>query len=324
MSSYLSYLARLLLGGLSLASLAAFASRWHWVLDLFHHFVVFYVAASVLALILLLATDRRRKAWVVLALALILGHGWRLMPAFFPSAAPAPLPPEAENQGSRRLQVVFANVLAGRADPRLLDFLEREDPDLFALAEVGPPFKPVLERLRRRWPYAFQRLRTDNYGLAVFSRWPMDEVEDLRIDGLVPSFAFQWRLPEQTVQVIASHPPPPMSSSHAARRNLHLEAFAKLGRQHNPSLLLGDLNVTPWSPHFRDLLAEGGWRQARNGFGLTPTWSPRRFPWPLLPIDHVLYRGPWKVLDFRVGPKNRSDHRPIQAFFELSIPEPGQ
>lgn len=84
--------------------------------------------------------------------------------------------------------------------------------------------------------------------------------------------------------------------------------------------VLGDLNATPWSPRFRDLVAAAGLRQARRGFGLQASWGPRPLPWALLPIDHVLLRGPWQVRSFRAGPRLGSDHRPVVA--ELLV-DPG-
>ena len=77
-------------------------------------------------------------------------------------------------------------------------------------------------------------------------------------------------------------------------------------------IVAGDFNVTPWSPHFRDLLKAAGLRNAACGPGYLATW-PRWF-WPArIPIDHVLLKGPWAVTTLRLGPAFGSDHYPIIA-----------
>ena len=82
-------------------------------------------------------------------------------------------------------------------------------------------------------------------------------------------------------------------------------------------IVVGDLNTSPWSPHFRDLLTATGLRNAAAGHGWIPTW-PTWF-WPaLIPIDHVLVRGPLGVEDLERGPDVGSDHYPLIAGLRLA------
>ncbi|MEZ6020830.1 MAG: endonuclease/exonuclease/phosphatase family protein [Planctomycetota bacterium] len=84
-------------------------------------------------------------------------------------------------------------------------------------------------------------------------------------------------------------------------------------------VVLGDLNTTEGSPYYRDLLRRAGLHDSRQGFGYRPSWRPVGFPLPLLPLDHILVRGP-VVLTRGNGPEVRSDHRPIHA--TLAWPNP--
>jgi hypothetical protein len=53
---------------------------------------------------------------------------------------------------------------------------------------------------------------------------------------------------------------------------------------------MGDLNVSPFSPHFQALLSGGNLKSAAQGFGWQPTW-PTFLPPAGIQIDHALTAG---------------------------------
>jgi len=72
---------------------------------------------------------------------------------------------------------------------------------------------------------------------------------------------------------------------------------------------MGDLNATPWSPYYRQLLKGSGLRNTRQGFGILPTWPS----WSLLdglriPIDHCLVSSTIEVIDIKTAQIKGSDH----------------
>ena len=70
-------------------------------------------------------------------------------------------------------------------------------------------------------------------------------------------------------------------------RNEQLLKLAEFARQTpHPLLLLGDLNLTPWSPYFERLLAGSGLRDSRDGRGLFPTW-PVGWPPLWIPVSYT-------------------------------------
>jgi endonuclease/exonuclease/phosphatase (EEP) superfamily protein YafD len=90
-----------------------------------------------------------------------------------------------------------------------------------------------------------------------------------------------------------------------------LEQIAHLARSiKGPLVVLGDLNITAFSPHFQDLLAHSGLRSAAEGAGWRPTW-PTFMPLAGIQIDHALVSPDITVLNFERGPFTGSDHWPI-------------
>ncbi len=83
------------------------------------------------------------------------------------------------------------------------------------------------------------------------------------------------------------------------------------------AVVFGDLNTTPWSPHFGRLLAEGRLVRAHPRWGVVPTWMVDH-PWVALPLDHVLVSPEIGVTSVEVGPDLGSDHRPVWA--DLVVP----
>ena len=105
---------------------------------------------------------------------------------------------------------------------------------------------------------------------------------------------------------------PPMSVAAQSARNEHLTqmtAFAKARSE--PLIIVGDLNMTMWSPSHRSLCDELGLTNTRRGFGILPSW-PASLPSVMrIPIDHCLVSDGITVLDCRLGRDIGSDHLPL-------------
>jgi endonuclease/exonuclease/phosphatase family metal-dependent hydrolase len=113
--------------------------------------------------------------------------------------------------------------------------------------------------------------------------------------------------------VFAVHASWPVQPGSAARRNRELAHIARLAQARStPLVVLGGLNISPFSPRFGQLLADSGLRSAAEGFGWQPTW-PAFLPPAGIQIDHELVSAGIAVRSFRRGPTDGSDHRPSVA-----------
>ena len=110
---------------------------------------------------------------------------------------------------------------------------------------------------------------------------------------------------------------PPVSATYAKLRDEHLLALAtSLAKHKTPTLVVGDLNTTPWSYIFGELLTRSRLANCAAAFGVLPTWHANH-PIIKIPIDHCLHSKDVRIHDLQVGPNVDSDHLPLTAHISL-------
>lgn len=294
----LHFCVRLATHGLLLATVAGqLLGRW-WPFELFSHFPVVYAVA---ALLLTVFWIWQRQRIFYLALGLLAYNGalvapWRL--ARRPPAAPADL------------RVLYANVLFKNENHGpILTMIRRERPDLCVIAEATPALYEAVRRHLPQYPYrSFSHAKSYCYNL-VLSRTPFSRdsaaLRDFR------TVAIRTKIRGREIGLVTVHPRTPVKPDWFAWRNAQLRfAFGYARRQPIPTLLVGDFNVTPWSPVYRELTGTPGLTACRKGFGLQPTWvSP--LPLVQLPLDHGFVTPGLRTTGFRTLPPGDSDHRPV-------------
>lgn len=285
-------------GGLA-GTLAAGADLAWW-LELFVHFRPQYAALLAVAGLVLLALGRRALGLAALLLGAV--NASALAHYYWPRPAPPPAGTE--------LRAALANVWFRNQDPGpLLAWLRRAQPDVAVLLEATPAWRAAIGTLTDLLPH---QARAGD--VVVASRLPLGDLQALPFgDGGEAAVAFSVGLGDGAIRVIGVHVDWPLGPASAARRNAQLEVLARLARASPaPVLLLGDLNVTAFSPHFDRLLIAGGLKDCAAGRGFSPSW-PTVFPPLSLRIDHCLH-GPGLV-PYRVtnGPRIGSDHFPLEV-----------
>ena len=300
---------------------AALLAGEHWVAELFSHFVPHYaVAAALLAGALAWA---RRPRWAAVCALLLAVDAWVLLDAVPPPVArpsgelAVPSPGEA---AGHRIRLLHWNVRAATPDAALAWILERELLlDVVVLLEVGGSWRRTLEALSRFYPVSEVLLRDDPFGIAVFTRLPGSSLRVLtRASGLSSVLLTASTAGGAPVAVWALHPPPPFNREMANERNAQLVSIAHTTRTAPlPIAVVGDLNVTPWSPWFRRLLAAGGLADLAGG-PHRPTWAPGAVPVALgLPLDHSLATPGIRLAHRSLGPRLGSDHRPVVVHLDV-------
>jgi len=282
--------------------------RFHWFLDLFSHFPVQLGAG---ALICVCAAWLTRDGLAVRgAIAVAVVNTMVALPQLV-------YWPTAEARGSGPIRLVHANVnYNNREFEDALEFFRETEPDILLIQEVSPAWKAALEPLTARLPYVFDEHSTRRFGITLMSRFPID-AETVRFARRNASIVARVDVGGRTLQLISTHPFSPVTPRRARSRNTQLDSIAAWVRDSQmATVVIGDLNTTPWSHAFRELVATSGLHDSSRGMGAQWSWPAPYWPFAI-PIDHCLVSEQVRVLDRRMGRSIGSDHLPLVVDISL-------
>jgi endonuclease/exonuclease/phosphatase (EEP) superfamily protein YafD len=306
----------LLLAMALIVGIGFIASRLGWplYLEIFSHFQRQYLGVSLVAL-LAIALLRREKIFAI-ALVLVALQGAQLLSWYLP-------PKFASPSTGGNLRVLVANLQdRNREYDQVLAFVKAENPDLALFIEVDHQWVQRFNAQLTDLPHTAGVADPFSRGLALYSRYPLRDgqlkqfaqLSDTSIIGTLD-------IEGQLINLVGTHPLPPIKPDYFQSRNQQLAQVGEyLAAIASPKLLIGDLNITMWSPYYRRLVREAQLTNARDGFGLLPSWPTLDRYGPLIdgivwlfsiPIDHCLISPDMTVVNMRVGPNIGSDHRPI-------------
>lgn len=283
-------------------SLATVFDEHHRYLELFSHFRLQYLGASLLLATLLAGFRRWRLS--ALMVAVTAANGAMVLPWYLG---------EPEAAGRETLTLLLANVHIDNGDATpLIDIVEHENPDLVLVLELAPGYREQLGTLDAAYPHSLVDIRHDPYGIGLWSRRPLNAAVVLATPPRdLPSLSVEIDFDGAPVTVVSTHPSQPLGAANYAARNLQLAAVGDLVAATPGSVVLaGDLNVSMWAANYEAFESRADLVNARRGFGILPTW-PTFLPFATIPIDHVLTSRDLTAIDTRIPGDVGSDHLPL-------------
>lgn len=302
------------LGVMCLVTVASLVGNGVWGVELTVHFRPQLAAAS--GLLVVLALLVRRITLGVFAAALVAVHAFPVFPYMFPAAR------AMDCAFGKTLRVMTVNMHHKFADVAAVERAVRsERPDVLLLTEFLPKDGVTLQNLEDMLPHRIGPTGPGAFDLMLMSRAPIAEQRVL-YPGPDARFlpVLEARLCPQgapCVTIVGLHAARPVGpESHWQDVQFAMVARLAARAPEGRAVVMGDLNTTPWSPAFRDLLSLGRLQDAALGSTFHATWRSRS---PLfgLPLDHVLVGRGMAIRKRRVLPKTGSDHMPVVA--EIAI-----
>lgn len=155
------------------------------------------------------------------------------------------------------------------------------------------------------------------YGIAFLSRLPVVESQIIHIPDpeRIGDYHYEHRCilrcvlkaGEKQITVFSTH----FGLAPSEQVSAVETALSLIKKETNPVLFMGDLNAEPDTPEVQALFAALEDASKDKGILTFPSDTPR------IKIDHILYKGGWKVLDICSMDTQNSDHRPLIARLEL-------
>ncbi|WP_422009540.1 endonuclease/exonuclease/phosphatase family protein [Reyranella sp.] len=301
--------------GLALVAALSWLAAWHWAFELLSHFHVYFLLGG--AALALLALGLRQ--WPTAGLASLVAA------ASFSVVWPhLHLPPtDLQPQSGPMVRLIWANLHHRNTDlDALRRLIETEKPDIMVLTELDPVHDAVLRDVARLLPFQSEPPRANAFGITLLATQPPEWLKfDLTMGDYAPLMVARLCPAESgCLTLLGLHAWRP-GPSWTAARDRQLAHAAAVARRHVDEgervVLVGDLNLTPFSPAFDWLTTQSGlWDTA-----ILPAERPRTTPsiatWRLantgigLPIDHALVSSGIGIVSRRVGPDIGSDHHPL-------------
>ena len=218
--------------------------------------------------------------------------------------------------GKERLKVLYANLHEPNTNyKKVLDLVKKERPDVVALLEPNESWLKSLN-LKSKYPHAIEKPLNNKFGIALYSKFAFEAKplvslgDDLPNVIIVPVLARGKRVLLSLVHAI-----PPLSLEYYSQdRRLFRRLATYLRNDPGNVVLMGDFNGTVYSYFYKILTDGASLKDAALGRGIGKTWDVNSDFMHLI-IDHILYRGDLRLLDYKRGPDIGSDHYPLIALF---------
>ena len=310
-------LSRLCCLSVIVVTLTTLAARFFWVADLLANLRMQQVIAIlVLGAILVLIKQFRYAG--ILGCCLIV-H----LAAMVPQIAAKP---NRIAKNGEAVRVMTINALTSNLQhASVANEITEDSPDIVAVLELSSALESYLrDELSATYPYRVESSSdAGNFGIGLYSKRKLENVVRFRLNENILSIQADC----SGMRIIATHPLPPMGKQGFRSRNEHIRQLADRVsqlRSETPSIpvvVMGDFNLTPWSPHYRSFLNSSGLRRAKLGWGIAPTWyaDGSSFPFGLV-IDHIFISEELGCDNYRVGNDVGSDHRSVSVRLGTEAP----
>ncbi len=292
-------------------SVVTFLAQFYWYLELLTHFRLQYLILSVVFLVYFKLL--KNKIFIAVSIAVFLINIVFVIPSYVKTK-------NQEDVANRKtIKLFHSNVLTSNKQYlKLIDLVYREEPDVVILQEVNKSWLESLTPIKTIYQYFIELPRSDNFGIALFSKIPISEYKIHRWTNFdLPSIEAKLVLDGIEFHIIATHPLPPVNKKYYDARNLQIKSVVdRVMEIDTAKIVIGDLNTSTWSANYKVLESGTGLLNASRGFGIIPTWPTNLMPL-MIPIDHCLVSKHFNVVGVKSGEGFGSDHLPLIVELEL-------
>ncbi|MBR6164178.1 endonuclease/exonuclease/phosphatase family protein [bacterium] len=202
----------------------------------------------------------------------------------------------------------------------LLKEIEQNNPDIVILQEVDWEWLEHIEKIKSEYPYFVEFPRTDNFGIALYSKLKFENSEILSwTQHQLPVIKIRSIYNNSPFELYAIHTLPPVGKKYITIRNEMLNKIQEIVTTTKTNLILsGDWNTTIYSNAYKQYIAKSGMIDVQSSKGLhTGSWATYYIPFMRIPLEHIVVNKEIKINSCYLGNNFKSDHLPLYAILEF-------
>jgi len=302
------YILIFLISLVSIFSVLGYLGWNNWEFDLFSNFKPQYLIILSIGTLLVFII-RKRVAYFFLPF--IAFSAFDVMPLYFGGNKTSDI--------TNSTRIVSINLLNSNDKFEEVEhYILNKSADIVVFEEFTTLWQFLLEQKLNEYKYRLTIPRDDGFGIAVYSKIAFSELKELKTGSAgVPSISGVFKVNNSITTLLATHLLPPVGSDYFKQRNTQLSDLVRIvSKTKNEIVLIGDLNTSSFTIHFKDFLKNSKLKDSRKGFGILTTW-PTWFKLAQTTLDHCLVSEGLLVKLREVGFDVGSDHLPI--FVEIGI-----
>jgi len=280
-----------------------------WWIDIFSNFQMQYFVLM-LGLLIFFAFQKN-MTWMFFLFFGIIFSAYQIYPFYVKNSA------EAKQEV---ISIASINLLSSNKNIAAVEkYIKEKDADILVLVEFNSRWNKNLAEVLQTYDYQLKEVREDNFGIGVWSKIPAEFDILYFSEYQLPSIFLSYEVEEKLLSLIATHPFPPVDQQQFEQRNQQLNNIANFLNNEKPehTIVIGDLNTSSFSRHFKRFKKKAKLSDSREGFGIFATW-PADFFLLQTTLDHALVSKNLQVTTREVVDNIGSDHLPI--YLEISLP----
>lgn len=312
-----------------------------WFGEIACSFRPYYCIGLSLCVLSFLEQRMRRAAGIVLVF--LIANTITIAPLLIKPATNASSS-ESNSEGHATIRFMEVNVENNSsAQTQLLKYIDKMQPDVIAVTELTPEWDKGLRAALPAYKHVWCAPAPGYYGIGIYSKLPLTD-RNMFVPGVEqakePCLSAIVSKDKMMVRVVAMHVFAPHTPNEMAQRNTQFSQIAnhiqtELRPDAPPSkmeatprapitpadnyagtVVLGDLNTTPWSQTYASFLASLDLHDSQMGYGLNPTCDIYGFL--TAPVDYCLIPRRATATSYKVGPDIGSDHKPVVVDVAIS------
>ena len=240
---------------------------------------------------------------------------------YFKTAEKTPLEKELENNEVAVSDFAVLHFNVKENNKRINSVAEAalgSDADIVSMQELKENSLQVIDTIMRtKYPYCLSDLSIKGFGLAVYSKYPIDSGKVI-IEHNFPMLTGKITINNKEINFISATTSTPTNEKDFQQQIKQFKFITEYANKTTGALIvMGDMNSAPWSNQIETLLRETKLKDSRKDLSATyPAQSPVQ-----IPIDYIFHSQQLFCEKFSTLEQTSSNHLGIMGYYTFKEPK---